>query len=143
MASCGDQQAVDGDALANAMFDGDLEQTDRMFEASRPGGEWRQVLILLQFQLTRMESIRAALDGGSNLEQAFRAAKPPVFFGQQKSMERQISIFSSSDLAAIQYIVQTAMLASRQSADLAEASSSRALLTIARLSRQFRQRNAR
>ena len=138
--SCGDQASFDSDTLTAHVLDGELDACDRAFESMRAGGEWRQALVMLQMQVVRLENLRAALDQGMDQDQAFRSAKPPIFFAQQKSVARHLRMLSSADLARTQAAIQTATLASRQSADLAEAITSRALLSIARMMRQLRSR---
>lgn len=137
-ASCGDQASFDFDKLIEAVMDGRLEDADRIFDTLRADGEWRQALILLQMHLARLEQVRAALDRGDDLERAFRAAKPPVFFAAQKSMARQAKVFGLSDIAKAQVFVQQAILQSRQLGDLAETISARATLSLARTARQLR-----
>lgn len=139
-ASCGEQASFDVDVLSSAILDGDLETCDRIFEAMRADGDWKQVLILLQMQFARLENIRAEMAGGSDMERAFRSAKPPVFFAQQKTIARQLKTFTLEDLNQFGLALQTAILASRQLADLAEAVVSRAILSMARKAQHLRQR---
>jgi DNA polymerase III subunit delta len=136
-ASCGDQASFDFDKLINAVMEGRLEEADRIFDTLRADGEWKQSLIMLQMHLTRLEQVRAALDRGDDMEKAFRAAKPPVFFGQQKGVARQVRAFSLGELVKAQTMIQQAILQSRQMGDLAETLTGRALLSLARTARQL------
>ncbi len=141
-ASCGEQASFDVDVLSNAILDGDLETCDRIFESMRADGDWKQVLILLQMQFARLENIRADMASGIDMERAFRAAKPPVFFPQQKSMARHLKSFVLEDLNQFGLALQAAILSSRQLADLAEALVSRTVLSMARKARHLRQRQS-
>jgi DNA polymerase III subunit delta len=136
-ASCGDQASFDFDKLINAMMDGKLDETDRIFDTLRADGEWKQALIMVQLHLARLESVRAALDRGDDMEKAFRSAKPPVFFGQQKTIARQVRSFSLMELVKAQAMIQHTILQSRQMGDLAETLTGRALLSLARIARQL------
>ena len=136
-ASCGDQASFDFDKLTNAVMDGRLEEADHIYDTLRADGEWRQALIMIQMHLTRLEHVRAALDRGDDLEKAFRAAKPPVFFGAQKTVARQVKSFGLPDIVKAQVQVQQAILQSRQFGDLAETLAGRALLSLARTARQL------
>jgi DNA polymerase III subunit delta len=136
-ASCGDQASFDFDKLTNAVMEGRLEEADRIFDTLRADGEWKQALIMVQMHLARLEQVRAALDRGDDMEKAFRAAKPPVFFAQQKMIAKQVRNFSLSELVKAQTMIQQAILQSRQVGDLAEALTGRALLSLARTARQL------
>lgn len=142
IASCGDQASFDADALIAAVMDGNLPVVDRVYESMRAGGEWRQALVLLQMHVARLQSLRAALDNGQTLENAFRSVKPPVFFNQQGALGRQARSLSLDVLFAMDAAVQQATLASRQQPDLAESLVSRTLLTLARQARMARQNRA-
>ncbi len=141
-ASCGEQATFDVDVLSGAILDGDLETCDRIFAAMRADGDWKQVLILLQMQFARLENIRAEMASGMDMERAFRTAKPPVFFTQQKSMARHLKTFVLEDLNQFGLALQAAILSSRQLADLAEAVVSRTVLSMARKARHLRQRQS-
>lgn len=141
-ASCGDQASYDADALIAAVMDGNLAGADRVFEVMRQSGDWRQALVLLQMHVARLQALRAALDHGSTLEQAFRTAKPPVFFAQQAAITRQVRMFQLPDLAGMEQALQQATLASRQHADVAEVMVSRTVLSLARMARQLRHERA-
>jgi DNA polymerase III subunit delta len=138
-ASCGEQASFDVDVLSAAMLDGDVETADRVFQSIRADGDWRQVLIVLQMQFARLEGIKADMAGGGDMDRAFRSAKPPVFFGQQKAMARHLRTFALEDINQFGMALQAAVLASRQHGDLAEAVASRAILSLARRAKQLRQ----
>jgi DNA polymerase III subunit delta len=136
-ASCGDQASFDFDKLSNAVMEGRLEEADRIFDTLRADGEWKQALIMMQMHLARLEQVRAALDHGQDMEAAFRSAKPPVFFAQQKFIAKQVRAFSLPELVKAQTTIQQAILQSRQIGDLAETVTGRALLSLARTARQL------
>ena len=137
-ASCGDQASFDFDKLIEAVMDGRLEDADRIFDTLRADGEWKQVLVMLQMHLAKLEQVRAALDRGEDLERAFRSTKPPVFFAAQKSIARQVRAFSLEEIVKAQAFVQQAILQSRQLGDLAETIAARATLALSRTARQLR-----
>jgi DNA polymerase III subunit delta len=118
-ATCGDQASFESDALCSAVLN---------------------VLITLQFFVSRLEAVSAAMAKGSDGAAACRMAKPP-FFGPQITMaSRLVRILSGEDLGRIQTSVQQALLLSRQMADLSDAVTCRCLLSLARMARQSRQR---
>jgi DNA polymerase III subunit delta len=141
-AVCGDQAEFETDALLQAVFDGEVEATDRIFSSMCLSGDSKSVLIMAQMYLGRLEAVSAALARGSDLSSACRAARPPVFDKQQAIVGRQLRIFSGDDLGRAQVSIQTAILQSRQMADLGEAITARCLLSLARMARQLRSRAA-
>jgi DNA polymerase III subunit delta len=141
-AICGDQAEFETDALIGAVLDGDMDGTDRMFSSICLSGDGKAVLIMLQMHLARLENISAAMARGSDFVSACRAARPPVFDNQQSAAQRHLRVFSGDDLGRAQVAVQTAMLQSRQSADLGDAITGRCLLSLSRMARQLRARAA-
>jgi DNA polymerase III subunit delta len=141
-AICGDQAEFETDALIAAVLDGDMEATDRMFSSICLSGDGKAVLIMLQMHLTRLENVAAAMARGSDFASACRSARPPIFDKQQSQAQRHLRAFSGDDLGRAQVSVQTAMLQSRQMADLGDAITGRCLLSLARMARQLRQRAA-
>jgi DNA polymerase III subunit delta len=141
-ASCGDQASYESDALCNAVLDGDADAADRIFASMQVSGDAKSVLIMLQFYLTRLETVSAALARGSDVMSACRMAKPPFFGAQQSTASRLVKTLSGDDLARAQSSVQQAMLHARQMGDLGDAITSRCLLSLARMSRHVRNRAA-
>jgi DNA polymerase III subunit delta len=141
-AICGDQAEFESDALLQAVFDGEIETADRIFSSMSLSGDSKSVLIMAQMYLARLEAVSAALARGADLSSACRAARPPVFDKQQGAVSRQLRIFSGDDLGRAQVFVQTAILQSRQMADLADGITARCLLSLARMARQLRARAA-
>jgi DNA polymerase III subunit delta len=141
-AICGDQATFESDALISAVLDGDMEVTDRMFSSMTLSGDSKAVLIMLQMHLARLENVSAAMARGSDFTSACRAARPPIFDKQQSAAQRHLRIFSGDDLGRAQTSVQSAMLQSRQMADLGDAITGRCLLSLARMARQLRARAA-
>jgi DNA polymerase III subunit delta len=141
-AICGDQAEFEADALIQSVFDGDAETADRIFASMTLSGDAKSVLIMVQMYLGRLEAVSAALARGADLGSACRAARPPVFDKQQAAVGRQLRMFSGDDLGRAQVAVQTAILHSRQTADLGDAVTARCLLSLARMARQLRSRAA-
>ncbi len=141
-AICGDQAEFESDALIQAVFDGDVESADRIFASMTLSGDAKSVLIMAQMYLARLEAVSAAMARGADLASACRAARPPVFDKQQSAVGRQLRVFSGDDLGRAQVAVQTAILQSRQTADLGDAITARCLLSLARMARQLRARAA-
>jgi DNA polymerase III subunit delta len=141
-AICGDQAEHESDALIQAILDGDLERTDRMFSSMSQSGDSKSVLIMLQMHLSRLEVISAALSRGMDLASACRAARPPIFDKQQAAAGRHVRAFSGDDLQRAQSSVQQAILQSRQMADLGDAVTGRCVLSLARMARSLRLRAA-
>ena len=139
-ACCGEQASFEVDVLLTAMLDGELDDCDRIFASMLDDGSWRQALILLQLQMVRLENLRVEIANGVDMERAFRTAKPPVFFNLQKTVARQLRLFSVDDINQFGLALQSVVLSSRQQAGLAEAIVSRTLLSIARKAAQLRQR---
>jgi DNA polymerase III delta subunit len=141
-AVCGDQAEFETDALLQAVFDGEVEAADRIFSSMSLSGDSKSVLIMAQMYLGRLEAVSAALARGGDLSSACRAARPPVFDKQQAMVGRQLRIFSGDDLGRAQVSIQTAILQSRQMAELGDAITGRCLLSLARMARQLRLRAA-
>jgi hypothetical protein len=95
------------------------------------------VLPLLQNYLTRLASVRAAVEEGMSWEAAFQKAKPPIYFGQQVQVKRQLSGLTLEALLRLQLAVQQIVLEQRSAGSMGTLVTARALLSQAvRLSGQ-------
>lgn len=141
-AICGDQAEYESDAVMQAVFDGEVEAADRIFASMTLSGDAKSVLIMAQMYVARLETVSAGVARGADFASACRAARPPVFEKQQGQVGRQIRIWSGDDLGRAQVAIQSAILQSRQMADLGDAITARCLLSLARLARQLRAKAA-
>lgn len=136
LAACGDTASSSSDSLIDAMLMGDLELVDRMFGNldSDTGGQ-RMILTSTISHLVRLQELRGIMDGGANADSVVRSARPPIFFKRQSAMVSQLRKFDAAELMSMQQSLAAATFQSRKNADLADAITSRALLSLARLAR--------
>lgn len=136
LAVCGDTASSSSDGLIDAMLIGDLESVDRMFGNldSDTGGQ-RMILSSAISHLVRLQELRGIMDGGTNADTAVRGARPPIFFKRQSAVVSQLRKFESSELMTMQQSLAAATFQARKNADLGDAITGRALLSLARLAR--------
>lgn len=134
LAACGDTATSNSDDLIDAMLTGDLESVDRMM-GNVDGGGMRTILISTSAYLTKLQDFRAAMDGGLSADSALRAARPPIFFKRQNTVLSQLRKFDGAELMSMQTALSSAIFQTRKNVDLADAITSRALLSLARLAR--------
>jgi DNA polymerase-3 subunit delta len=128
--SCGDQAAADVDRLLEAVLNGEAATSETTLRQCLESGEMGAVLPLLLLRLSRLTSVKAALEDGVDWEQAFARANPPVFFKQQPAMRRQLSRFSLESLLRLQEQVQSCVLESRKLGPLSASVVSRFALSL-------------
>ncbi|MEO9167073.1 MAG: DNA polymerase III subunit delta [Aestuariivirga sp.] len=129
-AICGDVAGFEIDELVDAVLSGDLETTDRIFQAL--GSEQTKFFPLFALHLTRLQQMRAEMDEGGTLENVLRNARPPIFFKRKNTFAAQLRALSLENVVSIQEAVQAAVLQSRKLGDLSSAVTSRAILAITR-----------
>ena len=136
LAVCGDTASSSSDSLIDAMLMGDLESVDRMFGNldSDTGGQ-KMILSSAISHLARLQELRGIMDGGANADTVVRGARPPIFFKRQSSVISQLRKFDATELLSMQQTVAAAIFQTRRNADLGDALTSRALLSLARLAR--------
>jgi DNA polymerase III subunit delta len=136
LAVCGDTASSSSDSLIDAMLMGDLESVDRMFGNldSDTGGQ-KIILSSAISHLVRLQELRGMMDGGPNADTVVRGARPPVFFKRQSAVVSQLKKFDATDLLSMQQSLAAATFQTRKNADLSDAITSRALLSLARLAR--------
>ena len=136
LAVCGDTASSSSDALIDAMMLGDLELVDRMYGSlDSEGGGQKMILSSAISHLVRLQELRGIMDNGSNADSAVKAARPPIFFKRQTTIISQLRRFDSAEILAMQQSLAAATFQARKNADLADAITSRALLSMARLAR--------
>lgn len=91
----GDQSGLQLEDALFAATDGDVAATDRalelaMSEGATPVGVLRAGLMHLQ----RLSRVRIAMEGGVSVEQAVKAARPPVFFRREAVFTRAVRLWS-------------------------------------------------
>ena len=135
-AICGDTAAFGTDELIDAVLAGDLEAADRMgssLETESAGA--RGVLPVLLLHLTRLQALHIEMERGSSVDMVVRNSKPTIFFKRQNAFKSQLKKLDLDSLIVMQQNIATAILQSRKNADLWEAITNRALLSLARSAR--------
>lgn len=132
-AVCGNDTGATASDLADAVFGGDVEESDRLFhELVRGGEDAGRLLGSVHQQALRLQEFRLAIDRGAQAEQVVKQARPMVFFKRQRVIIPQLRVWSLSDLVTAGSTLSANVLAARQNAGLAEAIAGRCLLSLAR-----------
>jgi DNA polymerase III subunit delta len=136
LAVCGDTASSSSDSLIDSMLMGDLETVDRMYGNLDSGtGGPKMILSSTISHLVRLQELRGIMDTGMNADSAVRGARPPIFFKRQSAVISQLKKFDAPELMWMQQSLAAATFQARKNADLADAVTSRALLSLARLAR--------
>ncbi len=135
LASCGDQADFGIEAVIDQTLVGDSAAADRMYHALDEAAG-KSLLPVMSAHVVRLCALRAEFDRTGNLELALRTARPPVFQGRKLLIKRQLEILNLDRLVALQLLVENAILQTRQNAQLAHATTSRLLLSLAAESRK-------
>ena len=135
-AICGDTAAFGTDELIDAVLAGDLSAADRMTGSldSESAGA-RGVLAVLLLHLTRLQALHIEMERGGTIDMVVRNSKPTIFFKRHNAFKSQLRKFDLETLIVMQQSIATAILQSRKQADLWEAITGRALLSLARSAR--------
>ncbi len=140
-AVCGDAAEHSLDDLVDAVFEGDLETADSVFQTLLDSGTSSDRMIAVAAQhAARLASMRMQMDGGRRSEDVVRGARPQIFFKRQTGMIRQLGAWDLEDLGAASNALGTATLQMRGEPDLAEAIAHRCLLALGRRARGTRLR---
>jgi DNA polymerase-3 subunit delta len=135
--SCGEQGELDFNSICDSMLDGNVADLDRALASALEAADSSAVLPMLQSYLTRLAAVRAAAEEGLSWEAAFQKAKPPIYFGQQTQVRRQLSGLTLEALLRLQLAVQQIVLEQRSAGSMGALVAARALLSQAvRLSGQ-------
>lgn len=127
--SCGEQGGSDFNAVFGALLEGDVADLDKALARMFGAADFSAVLPLLQSYLTRLAAVRAAVEEGLGWEAAFQKARPPVYFGQQAQMKKQLSGLTLESLLRLQGQVQEIVFQSRSASPLADLAAARGLLS--------------
>ncbi|WP_373505047.1 DNA polymerase III subunit delta [Aestuariivirga sp.] len=132
-AVCGNDSGSTPDDLAESVFSGGVEETDRLFQdLVRGGTDAGRLLMVVHGQAMRLQDFKLAIEKGASAEQVLRSARPPVFFKRQRPIQAQLRAWSLGDLVTAGNTLGATVLAARQNAALAEAIAGRCLLSLAR-----------
>ncbi len=135
--SCGEQGESDFNSIFDSMLDGNVADLDWALASVLQAADSSAVLPMLQSYLTRLAAVRAAVEEGLSWEAAFQKAKPPIYFGQQAQVKRQLSGLTLEALLRLQLAVQQIVLEQRSAGSIGALVTARALLSQAvRLSGQ-------
>lgn len=128
---CGDLAEDSLDDVIDAILSGDLSSLDRNL-ADATGRDAKSILPMLSFHLARLVNLNTTMNEGQSAEGAVRSARPPIFFKRRSAVIGQLSHLSLNDLLRLQASVQSFILRSRQLGQIADASTTRSLLSLAR-----------
>lgn len=133
MACVGDLAGLSLDDALFAATEGDLTRTDRALElaaaeGATPVGTLRAGLMHLQ----RLHRVRLAVDEGSSVADAVKAARPPVFFRRIRAFTRAVELWSSAALMGAMAGLAEAERACKRTGAPDDVLSRNAVLTLAR-----------
>ncbi len=127
----GDVAGHSVDDTVDAMLDGRIDEFDRSFtRQSLTPGQVYQVLAAAIRQLQQLQLMRAGL-AGRGAAAVVASARPPVFFGRRKLVERALDRWSIEALQRASSRLQAAVLATRRQPELGVDIARQALLGIA------------
>lgn len=139
-AVCGNDTGAEPDALIDCVFEGDVPQTDRLFQTLlQAGTDAGRIASAAHFHVQRLQEFRTAIERGMQAEQAIRAARPPVFFKRVPKFQLQLRTWPLDDLVKAGATLGQAVLQVRQNVALGDAIASRCLLSLARRAQALRQ----
>lgn len=131
LAVIGDSAMLAIDDLIDATAGGNFAQMDISLQRLKRAGNTTSTLaIMVLNHFARLESMRAAIDGGQPGSQVIKSARPPIFFKRVSIIERQLRLWNATALRRANARLNSAILEGRQNPDLAEASLDHALLAI-------------
>ncbi|MBL8906424.1 MAG: DNA polymerase III subunit delta [Rhizobiales bacterium] len=140
-AVCGDAAEHTLDDLVDAVFEGDLETADSVYQTLLESGTAPDRMIAVANQhAARLASMRIQADGGRRSEDVVRGIRPPIFFSRQAGMVRQLGAWDLEGLAAAGNALGAATRQMRGEPGPAEAIAHRCLLALARRARGTRLR---
>jgi len=99
-AVCGDVSALALDALIDATFAGDMEQSDLLYgrlvtSGISPAG----ILTAVGNHIVRLQALQNAIAGGQALRDAMRTARPPLHFTREASLRNQLRCWTQQRLS--------------------------------------------
>ena len=143
------QGTIDADAVDAIVSDASELAMERVVDATAAGdmaraisgcqrlmtaGDGAQsVIAAVQWHFARLHRIRAALDAGLSLDDAFRQIRPPLFSKRRAVVEAQCRRWTGPKLAAALARIRASALAARSSSALEDAHAERLLMELARI----------
>lgn len=138
-AICGNDTGADPDALADSVFQGDVEEVDQLFQALLFAGlDAGWLTMVAHNHVLRLEDFRIAIEKGMKADQVIRSSRPPVFFKRQGKVQAQLQAWTIADLVQAGSTLGAAVAQIRLNPSLGEAIASRCLLSLARKARSLR-----
>ena len=131
-AICGDTSETSGDELVDAVFGGNLADTDR-FTSATSGG--RSNLSLLLMHVVKLQAMATQLAQNPSLDAVVSSPRFGIFFKRRSAITLQLKTWKMDQLLDAEQKICAAILQTRQYADLEEAIISRTLLTLSRSAR--------
>lgn len=132
-AICGGSSSGDTDSLIDAVFGGEVENADSGFSSLIAAGtDPGRVLTLAGLHAVKLQSLKLDVEKGMRVEDALRAAKPPIFFKRHETVRLQLRIWDLASLFTAASALSTCTLQMRRTPALAETLASRTLLALAR-----------
>jgi DNA polymerase III subunit delta len=138
-AICGNDTGANPDALADSVFQGEVDVADRLFQTLvQEGTDAGRLVMVAHGHVLKLQDFRLAIERGMSVEQALRSARPPIFFRRQNKVHAQLRAWPMAELIKAGTTLAAAVLQTRQNAGLAEAIASRCLLSLSRKGRELR-----
>jgi DNA polymerase-3 subunit delta len=135
--SVSDTAALELDDAVMAAAEGDAARLERVLGRVLQEGESPvSITRALLRHLHRLHVLAAQLASGTALEEAMRAARPPIFFKQEDSFRRQLRLWTEARLRPLLERVATAELHMKTTGLPAETICREAMLAVAQSARQ-------
>ncbi len=131
-AICGDTSETSSDELVDAVFGGNMADTDR-FTSATSGG--RSNLSLLLMHVVKLQSMATQLTQNPSLEAVVSSPRFGIFFKRRAAIAFQLKTWKMESLLDAEQKICAAILQTRQHAELENAIISRTLLALSRSAR--------
>ncbi len=128
-AICGDTSEASADDLVDAVFGGNLLETDR-FGANLAEG--RGVLSVALQHVAKLQAMAALVSPATSIDSVVNSPRFGIFFKRRPAVAAQLGVWSIEALLGAEEKICSAILQTRQFPDLGEAISSRTLLALSR-----------
>jgi DNA polymerase III subunit delta len=131
-AICGDTSEASGDDLVDAVFGGNLLETDR-FSSSMSGS--RGGLSLVLQHVTRLQAMALQVDQGQSVDTVVNSPRFGIFFKRRSAVSSQLKLWNIETLLGAEERICSAVLQTRQHPDLDDTIVNRTLLALSRSAR--------
>lgn len=139
----GDVSALSMEALADAIFEGDVpESCRRLLQLAEAGTAASSVLSGIGSHVARLQEFRSEADHGKSRDVLVRSARPPIHFKRQPRISRQLAVWPGPALDEAMRTVLMATRQTRQFSNLDYSITERAVLALARRARGLRSKSA-